>query len=106
MTNGDKIRSMSDEELSVWLDDWNFCADECPESINEVEESAGYLPALEMAIDALINYRRQDRCKIYARVPVECKEYLKDVAEKAGIPISEYLTRLILKDIGKKHDKR
>ena len=36
MTNADKIRSMSDEQLAAWLDDtddqWDFCHNRCPYS--------------------------------------------------------------------------
>ena len=42
ITNADRIRSMSDEELAIWLAEWSFCADACPASTNEVEETIGY----------------------------------------------------------------
>ena len=42
MTNADRIRAMSDEELAIWLAEWSFCADACPASTNEVEEAIGY----------------------------------------------------------------
>jgi hypothetical protein len=36
MTNADKIRSMTDEQLAVWLDytddQWEFCNNRCPYS--------------------------------------------------------------------------
>lgn len=41
-TNADRIRAMSDEELAKWIDEFSFCTDACPDSINEVEESIGY----------------------------------------------------------------
>ena len=42
ITNADRIRAMSDEELAIWLAEWSFCADACPASTNEVEEAIGY----------------------------------------------------------------
>ena len=42
ITNADRIRAMSDEELAKWIDEFSFCTDACPDSINEVEESIGY----------------------------------------------------------------
>lgn len=42
LTNADRIRAMSDEELAIWLAEWSFCADACPASTNEVEEAIGY----------------------------------------------------------------
>lgn len=42
LSNADRIRAMSDEELAIWLAEWSFCADACPASTNEVEEAIGY----------------------------------------------------------------
>ncbi len=42
ITNADKIRAMSDDELAKWLAELCFCTDACPASTNEVEESIGY----------------------------------------------------------------
>ena len=42
VTNADRIRVMSDEDMAIWLAEWSFCADACPVSPNEVEEAIGY----------------------------------------------------------------
>ena len=42
VTNADRIRVMSDEDMAIWLAEWSFCADACPASTNEVEEAIGY----------------------------------------------------------------
>ena len=42
LSNADRIRAMSDEELAIWLAEWSFCADACPASTNEIEEAIGY----------------------------------------------------------------
>lgn len=42
ITNADRIRVMSDEDMAIWLAEWSFCADACPASTNEVEEAIGY----------------------------------------------------------------
>ena len=42
LSNADRVRTMSDEELATWLAEWSFCADACPASTNEVEEAIGY----------------------------------------------------------------
>ena len=42
LSNADRIRATSDEELAIWLAEWSFCADACPASTNEVEEAIGY----------------------------------------------------------------
>ena len=39
LTNADRIRVMSDEDMAIWLAEWSFCADACPASTNEVEET-------------------------------------------------------------------
>ena len=42
LSNADRIRVMSDEDMAIWLAEWSFCADACPASTNEVEEAIGY----------------------------------------------------------------
>ena len=35
ITNADKIRAKSDEELAKWLTDWDFCTDVCSQQYTD-----------------------------------------------------------------------